>query len=642
MNDEPVELDIPGYRDAELVGRGGFGAVYRAFQSDLNRTVAIKVIVVASIDAKARARFERERQSMGALSTHPAIVTVHETGMTPSGLPYLVMEFMEGGSFGDVLRDHGPLPWARAVEVGIDVAGALEAAHRAGVVHRDVKPDNVLVSSYDEVKLTDFGIASLLEGTSTTTSISGTIAHAAPEVLEGAKATVASDVYSLGSTIFALLAGSSAFHRPTDESLVPIITRVLTEPVPDLRPRGIPNAVCSVIERAMAKEPTDRYGTAHELGEALAMAKTAAASVAVSEVAPPVVAPVVQPEPRPDPSRTVVSGDLEVSAAESATKPAESTLSSDVMADSSGISVERHSGRGSKRRPVLIAGSAILLLLAVLGPLALLRNDGGEASSTVLDLALDSVPPLGATTTSTPAASSTTSVDTTPDTTATSGPAVRSPSPPTTAHTSTTEITGDIDGPNLARTFSTPSTQAPNPPTTQPPSPATTQAPTPPTTQPPSPPTTQTTTLAVTTTTSGLVQVPDVVGLDRLVARSVLGTAGFAISEDRGCYGGGWAAGQVVYQVPFAGTFSPPGSTVSLDSQFGPAGCSNTTVNSVVGLTEADAVASITANTLVPQVVTGCFGGATPGIVVSQSPAAGSSAPQGWPITLNVQAAGCT
>ncbi len=229
-------MQLPGFDQFEEIGRGGFGIVYRARQPALDRAVAIKVLVGAAVDANAQARFERERKTMGALSSHPAIVTIFDSGLTPNGVPYLVMELMDGGSLGDRLLREGPLPWSEALTIGARVADALEMAHRSGVVHRDVKPDNILLSSYGEAKLTDFGIASLLDATGTRSGgITASIAHAAPEVLEGRRATARSDVYSLASTIYALIAGRPAFTRDTDEGMTPVIARILTEDPPDLR-----------------------------------------------------------------------------------------------------------------------------------------------------------------------------------------------------------------------------------------------------------------------------------------------------------------------------------------------------------------------------------------------------------------------
>jgi serine/threonine protein kinase len=268
-NAEIEALGLAGYADFVRVGRGGFGTVYRARQAHLNRDVAIKILPPLS-DEVTRTRFERERHAMGLLSGHPGIVTVHESGYTRDGRPYLVMEYMAGGSLADRVEATGPLPWPEAVTIMAGVSDAVEVAHRAGVLHRDIKPDNILMSSYGAPKLTDFGIASLTGGPQTGTPlITATVEHAAPEVFQGARPTELSDVYSIGSTLFALLSGHAAFRRPTDDNPIPVITRAMHDPVPNLREVGVPDQLARVVERAMAKEPSHRPASAAGFAEEL-------------------------------------------------------------------------------------------------------------------------------------------------------------------------------------------------------------------------------------------------------------------------------------------------------------------------------------------------------------------------------------
>ena len=268
-----VRPSVAGYTILAELGRGGFAVVYRARQDTVGREVALKVLSRVDLDERALERFRREARAMGALSWHPHIVVVHDAGQAADGVPYLAMEYLEQGSLGDRLRASGPLPWDAVARIGVEIAGALETAHREGLLHRDLKPENLLVGPWGQTKLADFGIVTPATGTRTTGagagSVTGTIAHTAPEVLDGARATVASDVYSLGSTFYELLAGAPAFLRPGDESAIVVALRTVTEPVPDLRPRGIPDPLAAVVERAMAKAPTDRYASALALGQAL-------------------------------------------------------------------------------------------------------------------------------------------------------------------------------------------------------------------------------------------------------------------------------------------------------------------------------------------------------------------------------------
>ncbi|TDB74289.1 serine/threonine-protein kinase [Micromonospora sp. KC723] len=275
-------LGVDGCTDAVEVGRGGFGVVYRAWQPDFSRWVAVKVLA-ADWHGPSRARFERELRTLGHLSGHPHIVTLHQAGRTAAGNPYLLMAYEEGGSLGDRLRDGAAGDWRDAVAGGIAVAGALETAHRAGVLHRDVKPENILVSGYGELKLADFGQARPFSTGLPDPGgrVTASVLHAAPEVLRGEPASVAADVYALASTVLHWIQGAPAFAPATGEPLASLLCRVGVEPVPDLRPLGVPDGVCAALERAMAKDPTRRPATAAAFADELRAAQ-AAAGVPVS------------------------------------------------------------------------------------------------------------------------------------------------------------------------------------------------------------------------------------------------------------------------------------------------------------------------------------------------------------------------
>ncbi|MBI2169160.1 MAG: protein kinase [Actinobacteria bacterium] len=264
-------MNVPGYQVLEVVGRGGHAVVYRARQLAFDRIVALKVLTGIDVDGSAQRRFERECRAAGALSWHLHIVAVHDAGTTGDGQPYLAMEFFERGSFADRVARNGPLTAEETATIGVQLCGALETAHRAGTLHRDVKPENVLVSSYGEAKLGDFGIATLrAEGTVTSAGVvTATVAHAAPEVLSGAKATEASDLYSLGSTMFALLAGKPAFIEPTDETLATAVARIMTAAVPDLTEWGVPADLARLVAWSMEKDPMRRPKSAADFGSAL-------------------------------------------------------------------------------------------------------------------------------------------------------------------------------------------------------------------------------------------------------------------------------------------------------------------------------------------------------------------------------------
>ncbi|MFE7416736.1 protein kinase [Rhodococcus sp. NPDC057529] len=267
--DITVELSAAGFDDAVEIGRGGFGAVFRCRQDDLDRTVAVKVLT-ADLDPENLARFLREQRAMGRMSGHPNIVDLYQVGVTRSKRPFLVMPYHSHGSLDWRIRQSGPLGWEQVLHLGVKIAGALETAHRGGTLHRDIKPGNILLTEYDEPQLTDFGIARIVGGFKTTSgAITGSPAFTAPEVLEGHPSTAASDVYGLGATLFCALTGHAAFERRNGEHLVAQFLRISSEPLPDLHAPGIPDDLCGAVEHAMARPVENRPASAEAFGEEL-------------------------------------------------------------------------------------------------------------------------------------------------------------------------------------------------------------------------------------------------------------------------------------------------------------------------------------------------------------------------------------
>ncbi len=361
---------IPGVEDLTEVGRGGMAVVYRGRQPAFSRDVAVKVVVVAGVDDRTRQRFEQECQAVGALSEHPNIVTVHGAGETAEGLPYLVMGYQPGGSLADRLHRDGPLPWAEVADIGVKMAGALESAHRAGVLHRDVKPENILVSPFGEPVLADFGIARVTGATHLTASgmVTGTPAHTAPETLRGEAPTAASDVYGLASTLHQLLSGMAAFVRPTDESTLAIMNRVLADPPPDLSALGVPTALAQVVARGMAKEPAQRYATARDFGQALRRAQEVLG---------------ISPTPMPvalEPGAEAESGETVFAAAAIPPLLATPTPPGEVLPPATPVPV--HDGDQPNRTPLVVAGVLVALGLAAVLFLVLRDDDsGGQAEN---------------------------------------------------------------------------------------------------------------------------------------------------------------------------------------------------------------------------------------------------------------------
>ncbi|WP_205876688.1 protein kinase domain-containing protein [Mycobacterium camsae] len=261
--DAVADLAAAGFVDALEIGRGGSGVVYRCVQSDLGRPVAVKVL--AGLSEQDRARFVREQQAMGRVTGHPHIVAVLQAGQTASGCPFLVMPLCGRGSLQQRIAEHGALDRDEALGIGAKIADALAAAHRLGVVHRDVSPANILFTDYGEPALTDFGVAGVSRGFETAGQmLVGTPAFTAPELLDGVPPCDASDVYGLGATLFAALTGHAAFERHHGEQVVAQFVRTTEDSVPDLDldARGIPAEVASIVAAAMSLDPAQRPSAA--------------------------------------------------------------------------------------------------------------------------------------------------------------------------------------------------------------------------------------------------------------------------------------------------------------------------------------------------------------------------------------------
>ncbi len=261
--------EISGLRDLSPIGRGASSTVYRAHDEELNRWVAVKVFEADDPSDPARKRFRREREITANLGKHPHIVQVLGTGFTSHGLPYVVMELFERGSIADRIRTQGTYSAAETIDIGIKISDAAEAAHQAGVLHRDIKPQNVLVSEYGPA-LADFGIARSATNLEWSQSLDQiTPMHAPPEVLLGEGPTARSDVYSIGSTLYTMLAGRPPHAGPPGETLLQYQVRAAQGVVPDIARTDVPRALVAVIMTALAKDPADRYGSPGELRDAL-------------------------------------------------------------------------------------------------------------------------------------------------------------------------------------------------------------------------------------------------------------------------------------------------------------------------------------------------------------------------------------
>ena len=266
-----MDLGIDGLSDLEEIGRGGSSVVYKAWQAELARFVAVKVIH-ASADDGVRRRFEREREAMGRLSEHPGIAQVHSTGQTRTGEHYLVMPFYTNGTLADRISGDASLDWHESAALMQTVGATLADAHDQGIVHRDVKPANILFSSADEPRVADFGISLLTSSDSAnSTTPSFTPYYAAPEAFQTAEADATLDVYSLGATLYALLSGRPPFRSSNESNdVVSVMGRAANESATALE--NVPFPLTAFVARCMAKDPEDRPADGREFVAGLATA----------------------------------------------------------------------------------------------------------------------------------------------------------------------------------------------------------------------------------------------------------------------------------------------------------------------------------------------------------------------------------
>ena len=247
-------VDLDGWR---VIGRGGFATVFAARQERLGRQVAVKLLRERPSPNVVR-WFLRECEVMGGLSSHPHIVTIHDSGVTDDGRPYLVMEHLAGGSLADRIADGAPLPWQEVLSIGTNVTDALAAAHERGILHLDIKPANVMVSQYGAPKLGDFGIARLETSGATTSVVPFSPFYVAPEVVDGQRPTRATDVYALGATLATLLRGRPPYWRDGDNAVSSVLTRTMRETVISFDDVDLPEPLQALLSKMLARDPARR------------------------------------------------------------------------------------------------------------------------------------------------------------------------------------------------------------------------------------------------------------------------------------------------------------------------------------------------------------------------------------------------
>jgi hypothetical protein len=341
-----------GHRVTGVAGTGGMGVVYRAIQLDLDRTVALKLIAShLAEDPAFRERFVRESR-LAASIDHPNVIPIYYTGEHEGAL-YIAMRYVDGSDLRTLVRAGGRLQPPRAVPIVAQVASALDAAHARGIVHRDVKPANVLLGSGDHAYLTDFGLTKLIASHSGATQTGGgwvgTLGFAAPEQIRGERVDARADVYALGCLLFHTLSGTAPYARDSDEAT---LWAHLNDPPPDLRERApdVPEALQAVVARALAKDPDERFQSAGDLGRAG-------------------LAAIGRPEP-PRAERRVATGAAAPQEAETAASP---DLALTVPAG------EPDPPRRGARRPAWAWALAALPVVALAVVAALALSGGGDA-----------------------------------------------------------------------------------------------------------------------------------------------------------------------------------------------------------------------------------------------------------------------
>jgi hypothetical protein len=368
-----------GCRIEAIAGRGGMGVVYRATDLGLGRPVALKLLAAERAgDPEFRERFQRESR-MAAAIDHPNVIPVYGAG-EEDGRLYLVMRYVAGTDLHDLLRREGKLPPERAAAIVAQIAAGLDAAHAAGLVHRDVKPGNVLISG-EHAYLSDFGLTRPVGSDTELTEAGqwiGTVDYCSPEQLRGERTDARSDVYALGCVLFTALTGNTPFGRGTVPATM--MAQLGDEP-PRISAYGAPRDFDRVIWRALAKDPDDRYPSAGDLGRAAQAAARgepvteSERSVARGPAAPEAAAPVVNGE------------DATVALHAAATPPNGATAATRLATDGTRVAPPdpyegepAHVHRGPRRRP-LLAGLAVIAAATLLAIVLGLAFGGGPSSS---------------------------------------------------------------------------------------------------------------------------------------------------------------------------------------------------------------------------------------------------------------------
>ncbi len=620
----PGEIVGGRYEIIELLGSGGMANVYRAHDSQLGRDVAVKILADRyTADPAFVERFRREASAAAQLN-HPNIVQVFDRGEA-DGTYFIVMEYLVGPDLKSVIRTRGPLPPLEAIDNTQQILAALAAAHRRDVIHRDIKPQNVMLASDGVLKVTDFGIARAGAGGDMTEagSVIGTAQYLSPEQAHGGELTSASDCYSAGIVLYEMLTGRVPFDG--ERPVVVAMKQINEPPVP---PRtyepGIPAALETVVLKALAKRPSERYRTAEEFSMALTNVRR-------------------QIDPASTGQQTVILGAVAAETAApttmmAAAAPAQPTA---VTPATGTGSTGAPTGKKKRGRSALVIGIIVLLGIAAIAGVLLFANSGGSSNSVTIptDIAGQSVNAAKAELTQLGLKVVTKTVT---SAAADKGNAVGTAPAEGTSVAKGSTVTLNVGGgpktapvPNvvgLTQAVATSSLQSAgfavivvqSSSTSVPTGTVISQNPAASTHLAPQG--------SVTITVSSGASVPNVVGKQLATATSELKAAGFVVGTVTNQSSSNIASGDVVQQSVSAGSAAPAGTSIDLIVSTGPATAS---VPNVIGLSASAAASQIRAAGFTP-VSQSANNAAAAGIVFAQNPAANTSHATGSAVRFTV------
>ncbi len=363
---DPGRILVNRYRLDEVIGAGGMGRVWRGTDTLLDRPVAVKELTTPpnlpphEVDVL-RTRMIREARSAAQLS-HPSIITVFDVA-EEDGRPWIVMELVRGPSLGDIIRDEGTIPIPRAAHFGEQMAAGLAEAHERGIVHRDIKPGNVLIAGNDRAVLTDFGIAHLDGSTHLTSTglLIGSPSYLAPEIAHGHSATSASDMWALGITLYQAVEGGLPFDRPTPMAT---LTAIVTQDLPETPNAG---ALRPVLEALTEKRPEDRPSVV-EVRALLREIRDSGDATATTTVAPALGETALEPaDPgaEPDWNKVTTQGTVDRAVSSVGSAPAGPAASAAAAPPPAGVPRNTREGRAGARTRTLMVVAAVFVLLVV-------------------------------------------------------------------------------------------------------------------------------------------------------------------------------------------------------------------------------------------------------------------------------------